>query len=652
MGRKKLWWNWSWEDVLASQKAWQESVKSSTRAVSSISETKKAISLLHALNKEKFLVGKARKGIFWRLEKSKVLGDVEIHIQVRIVLQTQNSEEKYGFICWLISELGESIWDRDYKNLRLEVIGASTTKLMDALGESWIDEDELRTFYRIPWLHAPYDYSQFIFPDEEDILPILCMKIEWCKHHGHFEKVLPSLSVFDSELLDTLYATTSVIHIEKFIQRVIDYHQKPKVQFGNITREYQAFDNPEISLHLLFWFINNHKIPLESRWNLYSKYAKENLVGRWSEEFYDRTIENMYENEQTRRSPPPFYARMFFEALQMNWNKPVESNDQLKTYTDRLSELDIDEFGLPEGYDTFVKNDDSIIKTINNLLEKMAKEPENFFNGIGQSSAWQELLTLFRTEDGIEVPIINEPLHSSSELKGVSLLLNVLGHGLNDQPSDIVSWTKLIQRGFEESNHYLEDAFNEEHFIRVRAVNQAGMIIAKTNPDSRIINSAITSLFSNSDVGPAMMVGVDLCFKCSMDIQNIPNPGSNTNMSIMQHLFSRIRSIRSLEDYNELLSYIINDHYSLKTAEGYDGTNDFLKLVDDKARTTFTLSGHIGELWENEELLNPETSSKIPNLLRNERFVDKLISSRNLKKSYSSEWFKVLRETSIDWSSK
>ena len=111
------------------------------------------------------------------------------------------------------------------------------------------------------------------------------MKIEWCKHQGHFEKVQPSLYVFDDELLDTLQVTTSLIHIEEFIQRVIDYHQKPKVQFGNITRKYRAFNNPEISFQLLFWFINNHEIPLESRWNLYSKYAKENWVGKWSEGF-------------------------------------------------------------------------------------------------------------------------------------------------------------------------------------------------------------------------------------------------------------------------------------------------------------------------------------------------------------------------------
>lgn len=647
MGRKKLWWNWSCEDVLASQKAWQESVKSSTRAVSSISETKKAISLLHALNKEKFLVDKARKGIFWLLENSKFLGDGEIHIQVRIVLQTQNPEEKYGFICWLISELDESLWERDYKNLRLEVIGASTTKFTDVLGESWIDgEDELRTFYRIPWLHAPNDYSQFIFPDEEHILPILCMKIESCKHHGHFEKVLPSLSVFDDELLDSLHATTSLIHIEKFIQRVIAYHQKKRDY--DMGRQIEEFDNPERSLNLIFWFINNHEIDMEARWNLYSKYAKENWVGKWSEEFFDLTIENMYENERTRGTPPPLYARMFFESLNKHWNK---APNQIKSYTERLSELDIDEFALPDDYHTFVKNDDIIIKTINNLLEKMAKEPENFSNGIGESSAWQELLTLFRAQDGIEVPIIKEPLHSSSELKSASLLLNVLGHGLNDQPQDIVSWAKLIQRGFEESNHHVEDAFSEGHFIRVRAVNQAGMIIAQTNPDSRIINSAITSLFSNSDVEPAMMVGVDLCFKGSMVIQNIRNPGYATNNS-MTHLFSRIRNISSFEDYNQLLSYIINDHHSLKTAEGYDGTNDFLKLIDDKARTTFTLSGHIVELLENEELLNPESSSKIPNLLNNELFVDKLIYYRNLGKSFSSEWFKVLRETSIDWSSK
>lgn len=653
MGRRKLWWNWSCEDVLASQKAWQESVKSSTRAVSSISETKKAISLLHALNKEKFLVGKARKGIFWHLENFKVLGDVEIHIQVRIVLQTQNSEEKYGFICWLITELGESLWDRDYKNLRLEVIGASTTKFTDVLGESWIDEDDLRTFYRIPWLHAPNDYSQFIFPDEEHILPILCMKIEWCNNHGHFEKVLPSLSVFDDELLDSLHATTSLIHIEKFIQRVIAYHQK--------TRPYpmiplEEFDNPEISLNLIFWFINNHKIELESRWKFFSRYAKESWIGKWSEEFCDLTIENMYENERIRGSPHCLFARMFFGSLEMNWDKPAKSTDEWKTYTDRLSELDIAQFEFPQDYDTFVKNDEIVIQTINDLLEKMARNPEDFSHGIGELDAWQELLVLFREEDGIKVPIINEPLHRSSDLKGISLLLNVLGHGLSDPPEDIVSWAKLIQRGLEESKHDSEGAFCQNHFLRHSVLDRAGVLIASTNPNSNTINQAISALFSNSDVGPAMMIGVDLCLKCSMDMQNIQNPGFSTNQKIMKHLFSQISNIQNLEDYDDLLSHIINDHYSLETAEGYDGTDDFLKLIDGKARTTFSAYAswvsHIIHLLENKDLLTPEKLSKIPNLLKTERFVDQLIDSRNLGKSFSSQWFKVLRKTGIDWSSK
>ena len=652
MGRRKLWWNWSWEDVLASQKAWLESLKSSTRAVSSLSETKKAISLLHALNKEKFLISKARIGIFRRLENSKFLGDGEIHIQVRIVLQTQNPEEKYGFICWLISELGESLWERDYKNLRLEVIGASTTKFTDVLGESWIDEDELRTFYRIPWLHAPNDYSQFIFPDEEHILPILCMKIEWCKHHGHFEKVLPSLSVFDDELLDTLHAITSLIHIEKFIQRVIAYHQKTRL---HPILPLEEFDNPEISLNLIFWFINNHKIELESRWKFFSLYAKKDWVGKWPKEFFDLTIENMYENERIRGSPHCLFARMFFESLQMNWNKPAKSTDEYKTYTDRLSELEIAQFDLPEDYDTFVKNDEIVIRTINDLLEKMARKPEDFSHGIGELDAWQELLVLFREEDGINVPIIKETLHRSSDLKGISLLLNVLGHGLSDPPGDIVSWAKLIQRGLEESKHDSEGAFCQNHFLRHSVLDRAGDLIDSTNPNSNTINQAISALFSNSDVGPAMMIGIDLCLKCSM-YRNIQNPGFATTERIMQHLFSQIKNIRYLEDYDDILSYIIDDHYSLKTAEGYDGTDDFLKLIDNKARTTFasdeTAGWHISELLENEDLLTPEKSSKIPNLLTNERFVDQLIRYRNLGISFSSEWFKVLRKTSIDWSSK
>ena len=657
MGRRKLWWNWSCEDVLASQKAWLESVKSSTRAVSSISETKKAISLLHALNKEKFLVDKARKGIFWRLENSKFLGDGEIHIQVRIVLQTQNPEEKYGFICWLISELDESLWERDYKNLRLEVIGASTTKFTDVLGESWIDgEDELRTFYRIPWLHAPNDYSQFIFPDEEHILPILCMKIESCKHHGHFEKVLPSLSVFDDELLDSLHATTSLIHIEKFIQMVIDYPKKTKVQLGNITLGLQDFDNPEISLNLIFWFINNHEIDMEARWKFFSRYAEKSWVGKWSEEFCDRTEFDNFDSVGLQLATHPLFSRMFFEALQINWNKPVKSNDRLKTYTDRLSELEIMKFELPEDYDTFVKNDEIVIRTINDLLEKMARKPEDFSHGIGELDAWQELLVLFREEDGIKVPIINEPLHRSSDLKGISLLLNVLGHGLSDPPGDIVSWAKLIQRGLEESKHDSEGAFCQNHFLRHSVLDRAGELIANTNPNSNTINQAISALFSNSDVGPAMMIGIDLCLKCSMDIQCIQNPGSSTNQKIMKHLFSQISNINNLEEYDDLFSYIINDHYSLNTAEGYDGTNDFLRLIDSKARITFasdeTAGWHISELLENEDLLTPEKSSKIPNLLKNERFIDQLIRYRNLGKSFSSEWFKVLRKTSIDWSSK
>lgn len=153
-----------------------------------------------------------------------------------------------------------------------------------------------------------------------------------------------------------------------------------------------------------------------------------------------------------------------------------------------------------------------------------------------------------------------------------------------------------------------------------------------------------------------MMIGVDLCLKCSMDMQNIQNPGSSTNQKIMKHLFSQISNIHNLEEYDELLSYIINDHHSLETAEGYDGTDDFLKLIDGKARTTFTAYAtwvsHIIQLLENEDLLTPKKSSKIPNLLKTERFVDQLIDSRNLGKSFSSEWFEVLRKTGIDWSSK
>ena len=141
-----------------------------------------------------------------------------------------------------------------------------------------------------------------------------------------------------------------------------------------------------------------------------------------------------------------------------------------------------------------------------------------------------------------------------------------------------------------------------------------------------------------------------------MDMQNIQNPGFSTNQKIMKHLFSQISNIHNLEDYDDLLSYIINDHYSLETAEGYDGTDDFLKLIDGKARTTFTAYAtwvsHIRKLLENDDLLTPEKSSKIPNLLKTERFVDQLIDSRNLGKSFSSQWFKVLRKTGIDWSSK
>ena len=655
MGRRKLWWNWSCEDVLASRKAWQESVKSSTRAVSSISETKKAISLLHALNKEKFFVGKAAKGIFWRLENFKVLGNVEIHIQVRIVLQTQNSEEKYGFICWLISELGESFWDRDYKNLRLEVIGASTTKLMDALGESWIDEDELRTFYRIPWLHAPNDYSQFIFPDEEHILPILCMKIEWCKHNGHFEKVLPSLSVFDDELLDSLHSTTSLIHIEKLIEMVIDYPQKKKVDGRSLTKKFEDLDSTKIPLDILFHIINNQTIEQETRWNIYSRFAERDFVGNWSMEFLYRTEDDYFDSLGLQFAPHPLFARMFFEALRKNWNRPLEAKDDLKNYTDRLSELDIAQFELPEDYDTFVKDDGIIIQTINDLLEKMARNPDDFSHGIGELDAWQELLVLFREEDGIKVPIINEPLHRSSDLKGISLLLNVLGHGLSDPPGDIVSWAKLIQRGLEESKHDSEGAFCQKHFLRHSALDRAGDLIVSTNPNSNTINQAISVLFSNSDVRPAMMIGVDLCLKCSMDMEGIQNPGFSTQQ-IMKHLFSQISNIHNLEDYDDLLSYIIDHHYSLETAEGYDGTDDFLKLIDGKARTTFSAYAawvsHVISLLENKDLLTPEKSSKIPNLLKTERFVDQLIKSRNLGKSFSSEWFKVLRKTGIDWSSK
>ena len=651
MGRKKLWWNWSVEDVLASHLDWIGCLISQTRVLGTISEIKKVVSLLHGINNIE-----NRDFVFAFVESKRV----EVHFQIRDVLEKQTPQKKYEFVCWLIDELGECYLDEDYEKLRLEVTEASTTKFTGDLGDAWFEEDELRMFYRIPWLHARKDYSQFIFPDIEHILPILCMKIEWCKRQGNYEKVMPSLSIFDYDLLDTLQHQVALFHLEKFIDFVISGFEKSKKMIGVMFLGHLNFENPRNSLDLIFWFINNPQISLEARWVLYDHYAGQKWVGKWSEEFYNRTIENMCEDDPMRISTDPsfnpLFARMFFNSLILNWNKSPHQTDEIKLYKERLSELDIGYFEFPENYGTFVKEDATVIQTINNLLEKMTKEPETFSNGIGELDAWKELLVLFRARDGIEVPIINKPLHNSSELKGVSLLLNVLGHGLNDMPEDIDSWAKLIQRGFEESNYDYEDAFDEGHFIRVKAVNQAGIMIANTNPDYRKINSAINSLFSNSDVGPAMMVGVDLCFKCSMDIPNIKNPGSATNKIIMEHLFSKIKSIGDLDDYDVILSYIIENYHYLKTVDHYDGTDEFLKLIDSKATKTFandeTLKWHITLLLSNEDLLTPKRLSKLQNLLNTELFIDQLISYRDMRKSFNSNWFDVLRESNVDWSSK
>jgi len=307
------------------------------------------------------------------------------------------------------------------------------------------------------------------------------------------------------------------------------------------------------------------------------------------------------------------------------------------------------------------------------LLENMARSPQQFEDTVGQILTWNEWLALFREKDGIEVPLILEQLHDSTILTGVPLLLNLLGHGIRSPPRDnIISWVTLLQRGFEESDYDYEEAYSDEHFIRIRALDSAVDVICN-NPstDSGDIKSAIRVLYSNDAVLPAMMVGVDLGFEC-IDLPNIRDSGDRANQTIMECLFDKIKNISKMENLAKIMNYIIEEHsHKLKAVgiSGYDGTDSFLKLIDQKvsafaaanaaaaataaaANAAYAANYHpYYALVKNKNLINPERFNqlRLNNLLNSDEFI-RILSYELNKKPFDGKWYEILRKSNYDWS--